>query len=675
MLRIILLICLFVPNLLLAQNYITFTGKIVDDQASPIPSAKIAIGDIKAIASELGDFKLTVPKQAVYSLDISANDFYQMRFSYSLIELNAANGKSAKLGNLSLVKKQAGRVLLAFGGDVMMGRRYSKPYFDNPTLIKDSTVEEDTKAIVQYMAPYLKKADFAAVNLETQIADEKPNQRALKSVTFFSPPETVSALKYAGVDYVTLGNNHTYDYLDSGLKSTIEALNKYNMPYSGAGENEQEALKAYRTSINGIKFGMLGFVGWEGSATPSQTANSNKGGAAYGSLENIVATVKREIVDSRVTIAQYHGSLEYKDEPTMVTETRLKAAIDAGADLAIAHHPHVAQGFEVYKGKLIAYSMGNFIFDQFFYATNHSFMLYVWMDGETFYRAEVVPVYLQGYVPTPATGEHRGRILARLNDLTSKRNTHFSYNAGHGVILPRKVQADVKSVLFTSNGKRISPLPINIIKGSINRISGESTNRYRLGVNLINNSDFETHTAFYSYDRGFNLDQSDFYITNENAFSGEFALKKDSKDANSVLAMTNFTRVYRAGNPTSVSAMVKGKGKLNIYWQGRKTRDKMFDALQNGKKHLIQSVVLNGNWQEIVSEFNTPRVGYRSIRILLEFESTEETYIDDLALIEWRTPWLNWQQAPNYHNGAGQSNFIGFESPLTTNVELMLKPR
>lgn len=675
MLRIILLICLFVPNLLLAQNYITFTGKIVDDQASPIPSAKIAIGDIKAIASELGDFKLTVPKQAVYSLDISANDFYQMRFSYSLIELNAANGKSAKLGNLSLVKKQAGRVLLAFGGDVMMGRRYSKPYFDNPTLIKDSTVEEDTKAIVQYMAPYLKKADFAAVNLETQIADEKPNQRAPKSVTFFSPPETVSALKYAGVDYVTLGNNHTYDYLDSGLKSTIEALNKYNMPYSGAGENEQEALKAYRTSINGIKFGMLGFVGWEGSATPSQTADSNKGGAAYGSLENIVATVKREIADSRVTIAQYHGSLEYKDEPTMVTETRLKAAIDAGADLAIAHHPHVAQGFEVYKGKLIAYSMGNFIFDQFFYATNHSFMLYVWMDGETFYRAEVVPVYLQGYIPTPATGEHRGRILARLNDLTSKRNTHFSHNAGHGVILPRKVQADVKSVLFTSNGKRISSLPISISKGSINRISGESTNRYRLGVNLINNSDFETHTAFYSYDRGFNLDQSDFYITNENAFSGEFALKKDSKDANSVLAMTNFTRVYRAGNPTSVSAMVKGMGKLNIYWQGRKTRDKMFDALQNGKKHLIQSVVLNGNWQEIVSEFNTPRVGYRSIRILLEFESTEETYIDDLALIEWRTPWLNWQQAPNYHNGAGQSNFIGFESPLTTNVELMLKPR
>ena len=235
MLRIILLICLFVPNLLLAQNYITFTGKIVDDQASPIPRAKIAIGDIKAIASELGDFKLTVPKQAVYSLDISANDFYQMRFSYSLIELNAANGMPAKLGNLSLVKKQAGRVLLAFGGDVMMGRRYSKPYFDNPTLIKDSTVEEDTKAIVQYMAPYLKKADFAAVNLETQIADEKPNQRAPKSVTFFSPPETVSALKYAGVDYVTLGNNHTYDYLDSGLKSTIEALNKYNMPYSGAG--------------------------------------------------------------------------------------------------------------------------------------------------------------------------------------------------------------------------------------------------------------------------------------------------------------------------------------------------------------------------------------------------------------------------------------------------------
>ncbi len=663
------------PHLLLAQNYITLFGKIVDDQAIPIPNAKIVIGDITSTTSEFGEFKLTAPKQAIYSLDISANDFYGMRFSYSLFELNAANTKSANLGNFSLVKKQVGRVLLAFGGDVMMGRRYSKPYFDNPTLIKDSSVDEDTKAIVQYMAPYLKKADFATVNLETQIADEKPNQRAPKSVTFFSPPETVTALKYAGVDYVTLGNNHTYDYLDSGLKSTIEALNKYNMPYSGAGENEQDALKAYRTSINGSKFGMLGFVGWEGSTTPSQTADANKGGAAYGTLENIVATVKREVSDDRITIAQYHGSLEYNDEPTMMTETRLKAAIDAGADLAIAHHPHVAQGFEVYKGKLIAYSMGNFIFDQFFYATNHSFMLYVWMDGETFYRAEVVPVYLQGYVPTPATGEHRSRILARLNDLTTKRNTHFSHNAGHGVIFPQKVQTDVKSVLFTSNGKRVSPLPKSVSEGQIIRISGESTNRYRLGVNLINNSDFETHSAFYSHDRGFNLDQSDFYITNETSFSGEFALKRDGKDADSVLAMTNFTRVYRAGNPASVSAMVKGKGKLNIYWQGRKNRDKMFDALQNGKKHLIQSVELNGSWQEIVSEFNTPRVGYRSIRILLEFESTEEIYIDDLALIEWRTTWLNRQQQPNYHNGAGQSNFIGFESPVTNNVELMLKQR
>ncbi|MFY8351245.1 CapA family protein [Pseudoalteromonas sp. SSM20] len=657
----------------MAKNQITLYGKVFNEHASPIHNAKIVVGEITTFSSKLGEFKITVPKQAIYSLDISAKEFYEMRFSYSLFELNASNTKSVKLDDFFLVEKKAGRVLMAFGGDVMMGRRYAKPYFNNPALIKEQTVEEDTKEIVQYMAPYLKKADFAAVNLETQIADKTPVQRAPKSVTFYSPPETVNALKIAGVDYVTLGNNHTYDYLDSGLKSTIETLKKYNLPYSGAGQNDQEALKAHRTLINGNAFGMLGFVGWEGSANPSQTADSHKGGAAYGSLKNIVASVKREVADNRITVAQYHGSLEYEDEPTMMTETRLKAAIDAGADLAIAHHPHVTQGFEVYNGKLIAYSMGNFIFDQFFYATNHSFLLYVWMDGEEFYRAEVVPVYLQGYVPTPATGEHRSRILARLNDLTSKRNTHFSRNAGHGVILPNKVQADFDHVSLFSNGKYITPLPKNAFEGQIRKLTSSSSNRYRLGVNLINNSDFETHTAFYSHDRGFNLDQSDFYITNENAFSGEFSLKRDSKDANSTLAMTNFTRVYRAGNPASVSAMIKGKGKVNIYWQGRKTRDKMFDALKNGNKHLIESVVLTGNWQEIVSEFNTPRVGYRSIRILLEFESTDEIYIDDLALIEWRTPWLNWLQQANFHNGAGQSTFIGFETPLISNVELMLE--
>ena len=674
-LRIALTVCLLLPLVTKAESLMMLSGKVVTDSNKPIANAHIKIGDTSVVTSSEGDFSLELSKHAIYALDISASNFYSMRFSYSHFELENRHTGNVDLGKITLVAKKKERVLLAFGGDVMMGRRYAKPYFDNPILIHDETIATDTKAIVQYMAPYIKKADFAAVNLESQIADKTPTLRAPKSVTFFSPPETISALKDAGVDYVTLGNNHTYDYLDSGLKSTLEALNYYQMPYSGAGVNEAEALKAYRTSIQGNQYAMLGYVGWEGSAQPSQTAAKVKGGAAHGSYDNIVATVKREVADNRVTVAQYHGSLEYQDEPSMMTETRLKAAIDAGADLAIAHHPHVAQGFEVYNGKLIAYSMGNFIFDQFFYATNHSFMLYVWMDGERFYRAEVVPVYLQGYVPTPATGSHRTRILTRLDELTSKRNTHFARNAGHGVILPNTKVAKEFEITLSAQNKRVLALPYRASEGHVTAVKTSEINRYRLGINLINNANLETHMAYYSHDRGFNLDQSSFQISDKQAFSGDYALKSQGDNGQSQLAMTNFTRVYRAGNPATVSAMVKGKGRVNVYWQGRKTRGKLLDSLKNGKKHRIDSIELNGNWQEIASEFNTPRVGYRSIRVLFEFEHSGEVFIDDIAFIEWRTPFLPMQQQAHFHNGAGHATYIGFEQPLKKAAGLVIKQR
>ena len=674
--KLALAVWLFTPLFCFAQNMTTLSGKVVTDNNMPISNAQIMLGKRAARTTEHGEFTLKVPEQTVYSLEVNAADYYGMRFSYSQFELSKGG---FNLGDIALVAKKKGRVLLAFGGDVMMGRRYAKPYFNNPVLIHNESIKQDTHAIVQYMAPYIKKADFAAVNLETQIADKTPNERAPKSVTFYSPPETVSALKNAGIDYVTLGNNHTYDYLESGLKSTIDALNHFNMPYSGAGMNQQQALAAYRTALNGIEYALLGYVGWEGGFNPTQTADTDKGGAAYGSKENIIASVQREVADNRVTVAQYHGSLEYKDEPSMMTESRLKAAIDQGADLAIAHHPHVAQGFEVYQGKLIAYSMGNFIFDQYFYATNHSFMLYVWMDGEDFYRAEIVPVYLQGYVPTPATGSHRNRILARLDDLTSKRNTHFSRNAGHGVILPSTEQMHTFNLPLNTQNKRVLPLPTRASEGLIKSLKTsdkkDSVLRYRLGVNLINNADFETHAAFYSEDRGFNLDQSPFHISNEQAYSGQFSLKSDSQEGKTALAMTNFTRVYRAGNPATVSAMVKGKGVVNIYWQGRKTRGKLFDSLKNNKKHLIERINLNGSWQEIVSEFNTPRVGYRSVRVLFEFETKHDIFIDDIALVEWRTPYLTNDQQAHFHNGAGQATYIGFESKPYSALELAIQSR
>ena len=425
----------------------------------------------------------------------------------------------------------------------MMGRRYNQPKFDNSVLIHEQTKEEDTKAVLKHIKPYMQLADYAVVNLETQVADHKPAEKAPKSVTFISPPETLNALTWAGIDYVTLGNNHTFDYLDSGLKSTLEHLKQSGLGYSGAGHNEETALAPYSAKLNNNDYAMLGYVGWEGSARPSQTASPNKGGAAHGSMENITHSVSQAVKHKQLPIVQYHGSLEYTDEPTGVTEQRLKSAIDQGAVMAVAHHPHVAQGFEIYNGKLIAYSMGNFVFDQYFYSTPHSFVLYVWMDGEDFHRAEIIPVYLQGYKPTPAIGNNRDITMKRLKTLSALRGTDMLASGGHGVIpnITDKINAKSNRHSLEVNNNSLAPLFTLPWQASVKQIQVPQNTSYRLGSGLTNNGDFENFASFDSPERGW-WSSSEYEIAGD---KNNKYLSVKSGDESHWFGMQNFRRVFK----------------------------------------------------------------------------------------------------------------------------------
>ena len=239
--------------------------------------------------------------------------------------------------------------------------------------------------------------------------------------------------------------------------------------HSGAGVGETTALAAHRARIGDAPFSFLGYVGWAGNFSPNQVAmGADKSGAAFGTLENIVATVRREARDGQLPIVQYHGSREYAEEPTLTTETRLKRAIDEGAVVAIAHHPHVVQGFEIYRDRLIAYSMGNFIFDQFHYATQYSYLVWVWLDEGRLHRAEVVPIHIQGYTPMPATDTVRQKVLRRTYALSARRGVTLGASGGHGVI--RNAPADREA--------RVMDLPA---ENSCGRMHCRPRRRYREG--------------------------------------------------------------------------------------------------------------------------------------------------------------------------------------------------
>ncbi|KGJ88643.1 CapA family protein [Colwellia psychrerythraea] len=677
-----------------ANEMVNISGRLLDESQLPLSKVTINLNNKSVTSDKHGRFTIATVTKDIYQLNFVKKDYFKNIQTFSHYELFAQKKKNvnAAIADLTLVRKKAKRVMLAFGGDVMMDRRYYKPYFGDSILIHPETRLSDSKAIVENIKPYMSIADYAAVNLETQIANNTPGERAPKSVTFYSRPEILDALVWAGVDYVSLGNNHTYDYLEPGMASTLAFLQKSTLAFSGAGMNEKQALKAHRDTIKETHFSMLGYVGWEGRSEPSQTANHQHGGAAYGSMANIVNSVQQEVSQDRVTVVQYHGSQEYANSPTGVTEQRLKSALDNGAALAIAHHPHVTQGLELYDNKLIAYSMGNFIFDQNFSATKHSFILYVWLDEGKFHRAEIVPLYVKGYKPTPATGTNRYTVMKRLTELSKVRNTVISQSGGHGVIIAKTPVVTVKSLdngSITTKGDINSGTKHELTFAQDSNIASlyhlpwhqqltevfieDKKVKYRLGKNLVNGSDFESFSTFDSSERGLFFDRSVMSLNNYGD-SGNSSIALALNDQHSTtFGVKSFWRVYSASRQVTIKASYLSKKavKLHYYWQGRKKRQKLFDAFENSPKHLINTVELNGSdtWQNVEVDYNSPRIGYKSYRVMVEAElvdgSTTQLDIDDFAVIEWHSAFTDNPVPPFFSIDSRQPAYLGLSKART----------
>lgn len=603
----------------LAQEPDWLSGRVIDTNGAPI-QADIRVGDLVVHANENGEFFMTPGVKPVYRFSFEADGFYAMRQTFSHAELMG----NAALGDVVLVERKPDRTLFVFGGDVMIGRRFYEPFEGEPALVRDATRLEDSKALLAEMKPYLDLADYASINLETPIFDAPPGVPAPKSVTFFSAPETLKALEWAGVDYVALGNNHTYDFLEPGLDITLENLAQSELDYSGAGKTETEALQAHRANLGGASYDLLSYVGWP-AGPPTQSADAGKGGAALGTSGNLLNTTQQSRRSGAIPILQYHGGLEYVEEPTLAMETNLKRAVVAGAGLVVAHHPHVPQGLELFEGKLIAWSLGNFLFDQYFYSAQSAALLYVWMDGDEFYHAETVPIYIKGYHPTPALGPMRNKINRRLFKLSERRNTHLNRSGGH-LVLSTDNRGDAQAPSF--------PTQQDCHDG-----------RLRTGMDLLARGDFDSYALFGAPDRSWlDLDARIEVHGKASAPWDQALFVKIPGGETVTTGMRKFQRVFTKGTPMTVRASVSSTAEatIDVYLQRRADRQSLNDALENGAKTKIGSAIITpGSEQDLDIDFDSPRTRARSLRLLLEMSATDaptEIKVDDLKLIEWETP-------------------------------------
>ncbi len=506
-----------------------------DDGRTRIAGAMVWINGHSIQTNRQGRFSRNGLPDKVIELRVERGGFYPARHIFSVTELQLVQGHFL-VPAIPLVARVPGRTLFVFGGDVMLGRRFEAPAFGEAPVVRANHRLEDIKRLLTPISWDLANADYASVNLETVVSRSPRDTPPPKSVTFYSPPELVDALKWAGVDYVTLGNNHSYDYLQGGIADTLTELDRVALPWSGAGRNEPEAMKPYVVKLNGTGFALHGFVGWKGTVTPHQAAEGEKGGAALASEQTISAALDADVAARRSAIVQFHDGTEYSDVPTDRVKQNMELALTHGAALVIGHHPHVTQGFALVDGRLVAYSIGNLLFDQDFYETQASMLLKVWMDGQQFYRAEIVPLHIRNYQPAPALGSIRVGLLERLTRLSSVNGVSIAQIAGHGVIWPR------------ASDHRPWPVPGLRSHGTAN---GEFAN------DLWLRGDFESVFAGTDPERSWQVEGGKQALQWTGPNSG-FALSIQSEQPDQPLVVTQktFMRSYSAGNLT-LSARVK----------------------------------------------------------------------------------------------------------------------
>ena len=605
------------PERAAAEGWIS--GRVIDVDGKPLQGT-IDVGDQRFVTNGAGRFVIAPETAPVYRMEFAVDGYYPMRQTFSHAELMQEDN----LADVILVAQKPERTLFVFGGDAMIGRRFYAPFEGEPVLVSPESRLEDSKALLKEMKPYLARADYASINLETPIFETPPSAAAPKSVTFYSGPETLEALEWAGIDYVALGNNHIYDFLEPGLDVTMSHLRASALTFSGAGKTEDEALQPLSLPRQSDTFDFFSYVGWP-AGPPTQSAEADKGGAALGTSQNILETTQKSVTAGAIPILQFHGGLEYVEEPTLSVETKLKHAVDAGAALVIGHHPHVVQGLELYQDKLIAWSLGNFLFDQYFYSAQSAALLYVWMDGEEFHHAEAVPIYIKGYHPTPAVGPMRNEINRRLTELSAQRGTRLYRSGGH-MSLSRVQRSEKSSPKFDR--------AIDCSKGN-----------KRTGLDLLARGDFDAHDLFGAADRSWlDLDPRVRILSgSENAADKHMQINLPADDAITT-GMRKFLRVFTPGTPMSVRAdlVATADVDMDVYLQVRATGQSLEDALQNGRLVRIGTQkLIAGEAVKLDLDFDSPRTRARSIRVLIEIRSgARESAIelDNFELIEWQTP-------------------------------------
>jgi poly-gamma-glutamate capsule biosynthesis protein CapA/YwtB (metallophosphatase superfamily) len=254
----------------------------------------------------------------------------------------------------------------------------------------------------------LDAADIRIGNLECAITSR--GFPVKKAFPLKAPAQAAQALAMAGFDVVSLANNHVMDYGYDGLVDMLSYLSQSGIGTVGAGSNFIAAHSPLIITHNGLRLAFLAYVDVppENSGFDAQVwvATDSRPGIAWADPGQIRQDILAAKSTADVVIVMLHSGIEISDVINNIDNNQRLAAhtaIDSGASLVIGSHPHVLQQIERYHGGLIAYSLGNFVFDQYQGIANATIILRVVMNRLGVESYDWVPVVIENGLPRLST--------------------------------------------------------------------------------------------------------------------------------------------------------------------------------------------------------------------------------------------------------------------------------
>ena len=668
-----------------------YVGYVEDFSNVPLDGVSVTLRyhNQNVFTNQSGEFNFNAIENKNDLIILKKDGYYDGIFTFNPLN---------PIEKFKMKKKTISNVRFLFTGDLSFARRFMNPNSLDRTVdilkedvdgavLKVSNLYESGQALIEPVQPLFLSVDFPTVNFES-IATQKESTldeiHPTKDFAYYTDSSSIRILKDLNIDFVTLGNNHIYDYNQVGLSDTIDALTNYNISFSGAGETVEKAFLPYRTNIKGHPFSFIGATSIRGDKHQMlYVANTKEydpnyevqGGAANAhDIESLSSRLKEENSLSYFPIYQFHGGIEYTFAPNSVALRLMRKAVENSAKLVISHHPHTAQGYGKIDGVLVAYGLGNFIFDQDRLDTLLSHIFVCDIEDENVTYARGYPIYIENYIPKLLTGDLANRFIRHISEASRNGSTLnetryssdflvFPYNYKEYLALNNNYDTQTinKEINFKIEDKGYSIIDLRGLVSSDFSLS-YIENRDELNISI--GRDLLWFGSFEDNDIDSDFYENSIWNFDTDVSSSNIAYKGNSS-ANIFRDKTHSNNaLLYFGRRTRVIGDARNRPNKNLsflgYFKGKNSRPfevemKYYASIgekEFGNSMLIEESGGTFDWKQIektipfpedINSSTNPYVylaeNPRALKFFIRMQPVEKgeanLYIDDLAIISW----------------------------------------